>query len=269
MDNQQYEILNDEVDLLSTLKRVLNAFQRRIKWLILFLILFVAGAMVLSFTTVLPIYKGAMIIKSRFLSPGEIYSIVSPLITSVNSNRHKLVSKELGITLSEAQSLHEISVKMQTDSVSVLFGVNSDTKDIYNEQIQQKIISFIQESKYAIKIKTLALEYKKARLATLEAEIVRLDSLKKRVEAGKLSGMMMAGGDLYRATLDFTNEKIQIQQYLNIKEDINIVSDFAYSEKANEFKHSTMLLAGFALGIIAWLLLVVFLELKEMLKKLK
>ena len=269
MDNQQYEILNDEVDLLSTLKRVLNAFEKRIKWLILFLIVFVVGAAVLSFTVVLPIYKGIMVIKPRFLTPNELASIAFPLTASVKSNRHALVSKELGITFEQAQSLDDITVKVQADTITVLIGVNSETKDIFNENMQGKIISFFQNNKYASNIKSLTLERKKARLAILEIEISRLDTLKKKLETGKLSGMLMSGGDLYKTSLDLTNEKIIIKQYLAAKEDIDIVSNFAYTEKASDFKHSTVLLAGFVLGIIAWLLLVVVLELKEMLKKLK
>ncbi len=269
MDNQQHEILNDEVDLLSTLKRVLNALQTRIKWLILFLIVSVIVAMTLSFTVVLPIYKGVMVIKPRFLTTGELSSIAFPLTASIKSGRDTLVSKALSITLKEAESLSDISVKSQVDSVTVLVSVDAESKAIFNDKMQQNLVDFFQNSKYASKLKGLTLERKKARLATLEMEINRLDTLKKRLETGKLSGMLMSGSDLYNTSINLANERTTIKQYLDEKEDIDIVSSFAYTEKASDFKHSTMLLAGIALGIVAWLLLVVILEIKIMLAKLK
>ena len=269
MDNQQYEILNDEVDLLSTLKRVLNAFEKRIKWLILFLIVFVVGATVLSFTVILPIYKGTMVIKPRFLTATELTSVASPLTESVKSNRYTLISQELGITLKEAQSLIEITTKTQDSAKVVLISIDTETKEIFNEQTQGKIVSFFQNNRYASKLKVLNLERKKARLAALQIETSRLDTLKEKLETGKLSGMLMSGSDLYETSLKLTNEIITIKQYLEAKEDIDVVSGFAYTEKASDFKHSTVLLVGFALGIIAWLVMVVVLELKEMLKKLK
>ena len=269
MDNQQYEILNDEVDLLSTLNRVLNALQKRVKWLILILIVFVAVAMVLSFTTVLPIYKGVMVVKPRFLTTNELSSIASPLTASIKSKRDTLVSKMLNITLKEAESLDDISIKSQADSLTVLVSVDAESKDIFSAKMEQNLVDFFQKDKYASKIKGLTLERKKIALEKLDIELSRLDTLKHILESGKLSGMVMVGSDLYTSSLKLTNERIMIKQFLEEKEDVSIVSNFAYTEKASNFKHSTMLLAGIVLGIIAWLVLVVILEIKIMLAKLK
>ncbi len=269
MDNQQHEILNDEVDLLSTLKNILNALQKRIKWLILFLIISVIVALTLSFTIVLPIYKGIMVIKPRFLTTGELSSIAFPLTASIKSDRDTLVSKALGITLKEAESLSDISIKLQTDSLTVLVNVDAESKAIFNEKMQQNLVNFFQNDKYATKIKQLTIKRKKIALAKLGMELSRLDTLKHILESGKLSGMVMVGSDLYTSSLKLANEQILIKQYLEEKEDIDIVSNFAYAEKASNFKRSTMLLAGIALGIVAWLLLVMILEIKIMLAKLK
>lgn len=277
---------SDEIDLRELLKpliavrnAVLSYLRRlnRSKWWILAFVTLIAIAAFIVRPMIPRYYRTEAIFVSHTLDASLCSSLLNSLSEFQKDDRNKLVlARQWGISEKAVESIYSINAEPNAkfiqldnqDTLRSIFTVELIVKDnLHIPEIQQGIISYLENNEYATKRKSAKRRTLELENQNYELEMKSLDSLKQIVNNSIIprgSGNGIILGEpidpvrVYQAGDSFYKAFLQNLEKLAIKEDIEVIQSFLSPSYYNYPNSRKALLLIIALAILLAIIIIPF-----------
>lgn len=259
---QEQQNLNDEIDLLDLLRKVVFFIK---KYFLMFIVAFLLGGFVgfIYLFTEKPKYKSNLVGISGILNTEDVGSMTEKCSKLIEDGNIQDLSKILGIDSAEAVNIVSLKVtsellpkkgKQDDQVIANKFNFEVVSYD-YNlfVKLNKAIPDMIRYNKYT-KLKTDLILYTKENVyKKLEKEIRLLDSLKKNITpgitAGKSTFYVANPSSINESIMKLYEQQMSMYEILNTRQDFLVIEDFAmlktpFNKKMGSFIKYILLFGG-------------------------
>lgn len=275
LGNRKNTSIDEEVDLISLLVRLVKVVRKRFYLLIIFLVInAILGS--LAYFAFRPVYTTKMILESNVVRYANIANLVETLQDLVEEQNFVALQERLNISNTLAQDIKSLRAINITEKV---LG-RADREDIEDYQViieaevrsnrvldslQIGLLHYLENNQY---INERIQEYKEnteTELRKVSSDISQLDSLKKSVEElirqENLQNLYLADvGDMYENSLRLYEKESYLKTRLRFIGNIQVIEGFTQFREPSSFNLTNSIIAGAASGFVLWIFAVLYLE---------
>jgi hypothetical protein len=268
--------VKDDIDLLLLAERALLFF-RKFRWIFIGAIVLGLAAGYLFYSLLPKVYKSRLVVHSFMLTNPEHISMVANWNQLLTKGGHDLLSKELNCSAALLKQVKRIKAE-EIQQVFTAQNPNGFIVDVWVtnndclKELQAGIVFGFENAPYIkerLQVKRASLE---TLIATTTAEISKLDSTKKQLEAiisgrGHSSSQVLVDGSSINRQLIEMNEKLLgFKETLRFTNAVQVLQGFAPFSKPSDPK----LLSWLVIGLVFFLVLAYgFALISSLLAKLK
>ncbi len=273
MESNNNEI---EVSLIGILKKVTGFFKR---YIVFFIIATCIGAALGVLKTFInkPVYRANLIATSAIMNTEDIISILNKCKMFIDEDNYQALGKLLKLDSSDAAKIIKIQVKSSIiprkiknekekdldDNLVVAitnkFSIEVDVLDSHLfAKLSTSIPELIRDNQYA-KLRTQLTKYtQKNVLDRIQTEIKQLDSLKKSLSPGLVTGKstfyVANPSSIHESIIRLYEQQMGIYASLSIPQDLIIIEDFTvfktpYNKNLSFYTLNVSIFASIAFGI--------------------
>jgi len=271
---------NDEIDLVQLLVQVTRIIRQNLKWLFLTITIGVIFG-ISGYFSFKSTYTTQMVAKSRWLTNVEVQALIQILNDLIEDENYEILTKKLKQSdkeiFKDVRSIEAISVwemndlqipDFVRDSIFVVKLDIYDTKIV--DSLEKGILHHLQNNDF---VKTRVENYKKAKneeIQKIEEEINELDSLQELINeavAKNNQGFMVSPGEIYTEGIELYQSLLQAREDLQYADEFQIIEPFYIPQKPSSFNLIKSAIVGILSGVVLWVFLVIFLELRKVVIK--
>jgi len=232
-----------EIDLIEIIIYIQNVLKRNFNTIIIFFFIgLIAGLM--YYFLAKKTYTSSMVISSGMLTAANGSSLINTLDVLVQEENFILLSKKLGMTPNQVESIKEINVSSifkeeEEDNDMNIFRINVQ---IHNndllDSLESGIIHYLEGNVYVKK----RIELKKKNLLTLidkiNEEISEIDSIKNNVHANmvaksdNLNLYLLDPVSIYKEAITLFQQELELQSELELIDNIQVIESFTRFERS-------------------------------------
>jgi hypothetical protein len=213
-------------------------------------------------------YTSEMIVNHNELYKKDYFEIINNLNSLILSSDYNSLSKKLNLnreTVEKIEGLAAVKINGETlerdtsTKMGLPFKIRVQLKSfVETDQVQQAVIDYLNNSPYLKRKKDGLKKIYGDRLAYIESELRKLDTLKSTYNAALASSKMSATfynnamnpADLYDQSLKLANQKEALLKWLNIEsESVTLIDGLKTPVLVESLSLRAILITGFMCGI--------------------
>ncbi len=246
----------DDIDLQELAVRIIRYFRNHLT----FILIFCAGGIglgVAAYKALPNVYESQMVVLSDLLTKTYGDRIDESLNNLIAEGNLAELSARLNLAKDKVLSIKSVHVESQLDVKTpqrtyFIITVNLTDRSVLPD-IQQGLLFYLRNNEF-VKMRTRQREQMySAVVQAIDRELRGIDSLKQlifRNRSFRAEDLQFDPAELFRASVDLVRVRWENQHELEMANSIHLIEGFTVFEKPKDPKLTTLIAAGFLLGLL-------------------